>query len=103
MDVVIFDGEKHFTVGYFNKFHLCGLSIGVKRRFPEKSSCSFGFCPDEGGGPCPNFLSTFHKLYILGQFGDGEGETPAQIFWHIGVKKSGTSCSNEGGKSKMTT
>ena len=23
--------------------------------------------------PCPNFLSTFHKLYILGQFGDGEG------------------------------
>ena len=26
-----------------------------------------------GGGPCPNFLSTFHKLYILGQFGDGEG------------------------------
>ena len=26
-----------------------------------------------GGGPCPNFVSTFHKLYILGQFGDGEG------------------------------
>ena len=40
----------------------------------KKSSCSFGFCPNEGGGgPCPNFLSTFHKLYILGQFGDGEG------------------------------
>ena len=43
-------------------------------RSPKKSSCSFGFCPIEGGGgPCPNFLSTFHKLYILGQFGDGEG------------------------------
>ena len=28
----------------------------------------------EGGGrPSPNFLFTFHKLYILGQFGDGEG------------------------------
>ena len=26
-----------------------------------------------GGGPSPNFLSTIHKLYILGQFGDGEG------------------------------
>ena len=26
-----------------------------------------------GGRPCPNFLSTFHKLYILGQFGDVEG------------------------------
>ena len=35
------------------------------------------------------FLSTFRC--ILGQFGDGdgEGETPAQIFWHIGVKKKG--------------
>ena len=47
-----------------------------------------------GGGPCPNFLSTFHKLYILGQFGDGR--TPAQIFWHTGVRKSGTSCPNYG-------
>ena len=26
-----------------------------------------------GGGPCPNFEPTFHKLYMLGQFGDGEG------------------------------
>ena len=25
------------------------------------------------GGGCPSFLSTFHKLYILGQFGDREG------------------------------
>ena len=34
----------------------------------KKSSCSFGFCPIEGRGgvPCPNFLSTFHKVYILG-------------------------------------
>ena len=38
----------------------------------------------EGGGPCPNFLSTFHNLFILGQFADGEG---ARIIWHIGVKK----------------
>ena len=45
-----------------------------KGRFHEKNSCSFGFCPNEGGGgPCPNVLSTFHKLYILGQFVDGEG------------------------------
>ena len=41
-----------------------------------------------GGGPCSNFLSNFHKLYILGQFGDEEGGgDPAQIFWHIGVQK----------------
>ena len=50
------------------------------------------------GGPCPNFLSTFHKLYILGQFRDGEGGgDPWPNFWHIGVKKSGTSCPNYGG------
>ena len=35
----------------------------------------------------------------MGQFGDGDGkgETPAQIFWHISVKKSGTICPNWGG------
>ena len=29
----------------------------------KKSSCSFGFCPNEGEGgeTCPNFLSPFHK------------------------------------------
>ena len=34
-----------------------------------------GFCPNEGrrGGPCPIFSLAFHKLYIMGQFGDGEG------------------------------
>ena len=36
----------------------------VRESFPKKSSCSFGFCPN---------LSTFHKLFMLGQFGDGEG------------------------------
>ena len=46
----------------------------LREGLPKKSSCSFGFCPNEGGGgPCPNFLSTFHKLFILGQFWDGEG------------------------------
>ena len=32
-------------------------------------------------GGLPNFFSTFHKLYILGQFGDGEEG-------HISVKKT---------------
>ena len=49
-------------------------SVDEDARISKGSSCSFGFCPNEGGGgPCPNFLSTCHKLYILGQFGDGEG------------------------------
>ena len=46
------------------------------------------------GGPCPNFLSTFYKLYILGQFEDGE--TPAQFFWQIGVKKKWYKLSKSG-------
>ena len=66
----------------------------LREGFTKKSSCSLGFCPNEGGGgPCPNFLSTFHKLYILGQFGDGEeGGDPCPNFLHISVKKRGTSC-----------
>ena len=51
------------------------MMITIREGFTKKSRCSFGFCPNQGeGGPCPNFLSTFHKLYMLGQFGDGEGE-----------------------------
>ena len=40
---------------------------------PKKGVVLLDFVQMRGGGPCPNFLSTFHKLYILGQFGDGEG------------------------------
>ena len=61
-----------------------------KGRLPEKSSCSFRFCPNEGGrdagGPCPIFVSIFHKLYILGQFGEWGGRgRPLPKF--IGVQK----------------
>ena len=50
------------------------------------------------GGGCPNLLSTFHKLYILGPFGDGEGGgDPCPIFFGtLAFKKSGTSCPNWG-------
>ena len=47
----------------------------VREGFPKKVAVLLDFVQmSGGGGPCPNFLSTFHKLYILGQFGDGEGE-----------------------------
>ena len=66
--------EKPFTSNEKTVQFQLATRICCEGRSPEKSSCSFGFCPIEGGGgPCPNFLSTFHKLYILGQFGDGEG------------------------------
>ena len=48
----------------------------------------------EGGGPCPNFLST---NCILGQFGDGEGGGGCPIFWHIGVQKKWYKLSKLGG------
>ena len=38
-------------------------SVDEDARISKGSSCSFGFCPNEGGGgPCPIFLSRFHKL-----------------------------------------
>ena len=38
-----------------------------KGRFHEKSCCSFGFCPNEGGkGGLPKFFVIFHKC-IFGQ------------------------------------
>ena len=99
----------------------------VREGFTKKSSCSFGFCPNEGGrggpspnfsytfhklyllgqfgegeggeDPCPNFSSAFHKLYIMGQFGDGEGggRSPLpKFFGTLALRKSGISCPNFG-------
>ena len=52
-----------------------------------------------GEGPAQIFCSLFTNC-LLGQFGDGEegGETPAQIFWHIGVKKKWYKLSKLGGR-----
>ena len=37
-----------------------------KGRSPEKKYyCSFGFCPNEGGGPCPIFLSHVQEVHFL--------------------------------------
>ena len=69
---------------------LNGLEPLIRDGFPKKSSCSFGFCTNEGGaGPCPNFLSTFHKLCILGQFGDGKrgGDPCPNLLAHWRSKK----------------
>ena len=63
---------------HFKSFKLLIISMG---RFHEKKvAVLLDFVQMRGGG-CPNFLSTFHKLYILGQFGDGEGgEDPCPKF-----------------------
>ena len=51
----------------------CREVLGGKGRFPGKKVAVLLDFVQRGGGPCPNFVSTFHKLYIFGQFGDGEG------------------------------
>jgi len=61
-----------------------------KGRCHKKSSCSFRFCPNEGGGegPAQIFCPIFTNCIFWVNLGMGrEGETPAQIFWHIGVPK----------------
>ena len=50
------------------------VGVGIREGLPKKIAVLLDFVQMRGrGGPCPNFLSTFHKLHILGQFGDGEG------------------------------
>ena len=55
--------------------------------FPKKSSCSFGFCPNEGGeDPAQIFCPLFTNCTYWVNLGMGrDGEISAQIFWHIGV------------------
>ena len=57
----------------------------------KKSGCSFGFCPNEGRGgegPAQIFCPLFTNCIYWVNVGMGrEGETPAQICWHIGVPK----------------
>ena len=58
--------RKYCCVVFFTNEQIFFAKPGkIKGRFPKKSCCSFGFCPNEGGGKAlSNFLSFFHKLYI---------------------------------------
>ena len=47
------------------------IFLTPREGFKKKSICSFGFCPNEGGG-LPKFFVHFSQN-IVGQFGDGEG------------------------------
>ena len=49
----------------------------------------------EREGPAQIFFPLFTNCIYWVNLGMGrEGETLAQIFWHIGVQESGTSCPN---------
>ena len=90
---------KEFSVATLGiGLRCCGATmLLVRDGLPKKVAVLLDFVQMRGGGgPCPNFLSTFHKLYILGQFGDGEGGgDPCPIFFGtLAFKKSGTSCPN---------
>ena len=60
-----------------------GWDIPLRDGLPKKNSCSFGFCPN-----C---------IYWVNSGMGREGETPAQIFWHIGVQKKWYKLSKLGG------
>ena len=81
---VNFSIQQHSLIGSVLMY------IKLREGFPKKSSCSFGFCPKEGGRALPNFLSTFHKLYIGSILGWGL----ANFLAHWRSKKSRKSCSN---------
>ena len=60
-----------------------------KERSPEKKVAVLLDFFQMRGGACPIFLSTVHKLYILGQFGDGErwGDLCPNFLSHWRLKK----------------
>ena len=63
----------------------------------KKVAVLLDFVQKRGGGegPAQMFCPLFTNCIYWVNLGMGrEGETPAQIFWHIGVKKTGTSCPN---------
>ena len=74
---------------YLKYLHANYLALSLREDIPKRSSCSFGFCPNEGGeGPAQTFCPLFTNCIYWVNLGKGrEGETPAQIFWHISVKK----------------
>ena len=59
-----------------------GINNHLREGFPKKVAVLLDLVQmRRGGGPCQKFLSTFHKLYILDQFGHGEGGgDPCPIF-----------------------
>ena len=54
----------------------------------KKVAVLLDFVQMRGGGSCPNFCPLFTNCEYWVNLGMWrEGETPAQIFWHIGVQK----------------
>ena len=71
-----------------------------KGRSPEKKVAFLLICPNEGGeGLAQIFCQLFTNCKYWANLGMGrEGETPAQIFWHIGVQKKWYKLSKLGGR-----
>ena len=65
---------------------------------PKKVAVLLDFVQMRGGGPAQIFCPLFTNCIYWVNLGMGrEGETPAQIFWHIGVKKKWYKLSKLGG------
>ena len=77
--------------------------IIIRDGLPKKSSCSFGFCPNEGGGRalpaqifCPLFINCIYWVNLgMGPIRwGGRGRPLPKFFGTLAFKKSGTSCPN---------
>ena len=76
-----------------------GALVVIRDSFPKKSSCFFGFCPNEGGrGPCPvpKFFVQFSQTVYIGSIWGwgGRGRPLPKLFGTLAFKKSGISCPN---------
>ena len=85
-------------------YSLCVIETTIKDkvhqgRSPEKVAVLLDFVQMRGGeGPAQIFCPLFTNCIYWVNLGMGrEGETPAQIFWHIGVQKKWYKLSKLGG------
>ena len=76
-----------------------GLYAGALLRdgLPKKVAVLLDFVQMRGGRALPKFFVQFSRIYWVNLGMGREGETPAQIFWHIGVKKKWYKLSKLGG------
>ena len=65
-----------------------GWGWGLREGFMKKIAVLLDFVQMRGGGSCPNFLSTFHKLYIESILGwRGRGRPLPKFFGTLAIKK----------------
>ena len=63
--------------------HSASAHLGRSPEKKTKTALLLDFVQMRGGGPCPNFLAHFHKLYFRSIWGWGGAERPLPKFFGL--------------------